>query len=567
MRKNLRNLGLLVVAGCMAVTAAQVQAADAPASRPARTTLDLSAARTIPVQYGGRVMPLDTLARQIAWQVTGKQSLQGLDPVELLLGWTWQSDFWRDQPVVLVGSPDLQEKVGLPVDAKRFSYAELMGNRSLMQLMGTKPLADDDTSESAVLRSAQQVAFRLDLLAQVFKGGVIRLVPSKDPHAAWATIDEAAQTMGQADRMRLKAALDKMREGFVSADAAGFDAGARELTVALAGMRTPTKGDPSLIALEVRYNQFRPFRLGWVLACLAMAIGLVELGWPKKPLRYATWVLLAAGFVALTAGIIMRWRFAGHAPLATMYESLVFMGWGAVAIGLVTAAVVQLRSSLAIIAGVATAILIVADTAPLDSISSPLVPVLRNTMWLTYHVLTIMLAYSAFALAMGVGHVQAAFLAFRPGNTERTGQTGRLLYGMLIVGCVFLAAGIIFGAIWANKSWGRYWGWDPKETWSLITLLGYMAILHGRLVGWIRSFGLAICSILGFQLVLMTYYGVNFVLGRGLHSYGFSSGGQLWIGLYVAAELAFVLWMWALHTRLAGAAPAGQKAFETAASE
>jgi ABC-type transport system involved in cytochrome c biogenesis permease subunit len=181
--------------------------------------------------------------------------------------------------------------------------------------------------------------------------------------------------------------------------------------------------------------------------------------------------------------------------------------------------------------------------------------VLRNTEWLTYHVVTVMMAYSAFALAMGVGHVQLASLALRPDRREWTDSLGRLLYGMVLVGCVLITAGIIFGAIWANKSWGRYWGWDPKETWSLITLLGYMAVLHGRRVNWFGAFGMAAASIICFQLVIMTYYGVNFVLGRGLHSYGFSSGGQIWVGLYVLAETIFVLWMWTAYGTTAQAAP------------
>ncbi len=549
MHKYFRTLGLLVVLASTGAMAAESLAAETPASQPAWAALDLDAARALPVQYGGRVMPLDTLARQVVWQVTGRQSLQGLDPVRLLLAWTWQGQAWRDQPIVLVGAPDLQEKIGLAADGKRFSHAELVANQPLMQLMAMNTAADGPAQESALRRNAQQVGARLDLLAQAFSGRLIRLVPSKDAHGTWATVDQPLTTLTEADRTRVKAAFEKMRDGFLTANPAGFAGGAQELTGALAQVQAPAGVNPSLISLEVRYNQLRPFRLGWVLACLAMALGLIELGWPKRPLRYATWALLTAGFVALNAGIVMRWSFAGHAPLATMYESLVFMGWGAVAIGLVTATVAQLRSTLVIAAAVATAILILADTAPVDSVASPLIPVLRNTMWLTYHVLTIMLAYSAFALAMGVGHVQAARLAYRPTDTDRAQQTGRLLYGMLIVGCVFLAAGIIFGAVWANKSWGRYWGWDPKETWSLITLLGYMAILHGRLVGWIRSFGLAISSIVCFQLVVMTYYGVNFVLGQGRHSYGFSSGGQLWIGLYVAAETAFMLWMWAVRNR------------------
>jgi len=279
-------------------------------------------------------------------------------------------------------------------------------------------------------------------------------------------------------------------------------------------------------------------------------------GWPRWPILVAAGVLLTASLVAVTAGLAMRRWFGGHAPFATMYESLVLVGWGAVAMGSVVLAAVRHRVAIPIVAGVATAILVIADLAPLDAAVSPLVPMLRNTMWLTYHVLTIMLAYSAFALAMGVGHVQAVMLAYRRRDQEWTARLNRLLYGIVLAGCAFLAAGTIFGAVWANQAWGRYWGWDPKETWSLITLLGYAALLHGRLIGWFRSFGLAIGSIICFQLVLMTYYGVNFVLGAGLHAYGFGSGGLGWVLLYVLAECGFVLWVALARGNGAQAAPA-----------
>jgi ABC-type transport system involved in cytochrome c biogenesis permease subunit len=545
MRKQTLALGLMMSIALVAPTAL---AAPAPASQPAWTNLDLAPARSIPVQYGGRTMPLDTLAREILWQVTGKRSWQGHDPVGLLLAWSWQGQDWLNEPLVMVGFPQLQKQLDLPENQKRFAYAQLSGNPKLMQMF-SKP--DDSPGNAALQRGAQQIASRLDLLGAAFTGKLLRIVPpaAEDATGTWATSAELATGASDPASATILAAVEKMRSGFLAADTEAFNTGTNDLVLALLERNSPAWPDPALISLEVTYNQWNLFQWGWVLTCLAMVAGLVALATPNKAVKVATWALLIAGFAALTVGIGMRWRFSGHAPLATMYESLIFMGWGVVAIGLVTAAVVRLRAALPIVAGVATAILIVADSSPLDATPAPLVPVLRNTAWLTYHVLTIMLAYSALALAMGVGHVQAALLAYRPGKKDRDAEIGRLLYGMILVGCVFLTAGIIFGAIWANKSWGRYWGWDPKETWSLITLLGYMAVLHGRRIGWFGSFGLATWSILCFLLVIMTYYGVNFVLGSGLHSYGFASGGKIYMALYVLAEIAFVLWMWAAHAR------------------
>jgi ABC-type transport system involved in cytochrome c biogenesis permease subunit len=183
--------------------------------------------------------------------------------------------------------------------------------------------------------------------------------------------------------------------------------------------------------------------------------------------------------------------------------------------------------------------LILADTQTmaLDRSINPLVPVLRDNFWLTTHVLTITLSYAAFALALGIGHI-ALGKVIKGGRPEPS--LYNYLYRTLQVGVLLLATGTILGGVWANYSWGRFWDWDPKETWALITLLGYLIVLHGRIAGKWAGFGMAVGAVLAFQGVLMAWYGVNFVLGVGLHSYGFGTGGLGWAVLFVAAEISFV---------------------------
>jgi ABC-type transport system involved in cytochrome c biogenesis permease subunit len=166
--------------------------------------------------------------------------------------------------------------------------------------------------------------------------------------------------------------------------------------------------------------------------------------------------------------------------------------------------------------------------------------VLRDNMWLTLHVLTITLGYAAFLLAAGLGHVSLALHALAPGRSALIRSLSTFLYRSLQAGTLLLAAGTLLGGVWASYSWGRFWGWDPKETWALIALLGYLALLHGRFLGWFRDFGIAVGSILGFLGVLMAWYGVNYVLGTGLHSYGFGTGGLGYALAFVAAELVVI---------------------------
>jgi cytochrome c-type biogenesis protein CcsB len=255
--------------------------------------------------------------------------------------------------------------------------------------------------------------------------------------------------------------------------------------------------------------------------------------------------LITAGFVCHSVGLGTRWLIAGRAPVSNMYESLVFMGWGAIAIGLVPEFLYRKRF-LALAAGLMGFVcLAFSENLPIDPAINPLVPVLAHTYWLSVHVMTVMLSYSAFAIAMVLGHVMLLVeLVFQRQQVGVLTSLSKLLYKTLQVGILFLAAGIIFGAVWANESWGRYWGWDPKETWSLITFFVYLAIIHARFAGWLRHFGLAASAILGFLAVVMTYYGVNFILAAGMHAYGFSEGGQFYVALYATVELVIVAAAW-----------------------
>jgi ABC-type transport system involved in cytochrome c biogenesis permease subunit len=181
----------------------------------------------------------------------------------------------------------------------------------------------------------------------------------------------------------------------------------------------------------------------------------------------------------------------------------------------------------------------------------PLVPVLRSNYWLTIHVLTITLGYAAFALTLGLGNVSLyhylrnAFGKSKKDLSKKVTVLNQLTYRAMQFGVVLLAAGTILGGVWADYSWGRFWGWDPKEVWALVALLCYIVILHGRYTGWVREFGFAAWSVIAFLSVIMAWYGVNFILGVGLHSYGFSTGGRGWVFSFVAAQLVYVLIAWA----------------------
>jgi ABC-type transport system involved in cytochrome c biogenesis permease subunit len=193
-------------------------------------------------------------------------------------------------------------------------------------------------------------------------------------------------------------------------------------------------------------------------------------------------------------------------------------------------------------AGLGVVALVLAQSLPVSSEIAPLVPVLRSTTWLTFHVLTIMMGYAGAFLAGGLAFVGLGYYALGRGGAPFAMRLDKFHYRVVQVTVLFLGTGIILGGVWANQSWGRYWGWDPKETWALISLLVYLVIVHGRFAGWLRRFGTNVASVIGLNMVIMTYYGVNYFL-VGLHSYAGGTAFQVpvWVFAFLAVEAAFVL--------------------------
>jgi ABC-type transport system involved in cytochrome c biogenesis permease subunit len=261
----------------------------------------------------------------------------------------------------------------------------------------------------------------------------------------------------------------------------------------------------SLIDLEVLYNHALPFRFAWVctlLALLSLLLGRAT-GW--KPLAIGAWIAFAGGLVAALTGFAMRVAISGRAPVTNMYESVIYLGFGVLVFGLAFELIYRRGYFLAAAAAVATVAWILADNCPaaLDPSLRPLQPVLRSNFWLVTHVMTITLSYAAFALALGLGNITLGHYLAGSRNEQAIAHLTTFTYRALQAGVVLLSAGTILGGVWADYSWGRFWGWDPKEVWALIALLGYLAVLHARFLGWVKSFGLAAMSVLCFSLVVM----------------------------------------------------------------
>jgi cytochrome c-type biogenesis protein CcsB len=526
---------LAVVAGLAATADAWAQPASAGEALPVEAT------RGWAILADGRTKPLLTYANEITLAITGRESLDGLTSLEILWGYALNTHEFKQRPYVRVDSLELKKKLGLDAKEKRFAFDALLNHPSFQELVEHAIQHQQQGGELPRLEKDVLATYsKLERIAGLAAGNALTIVPANDPNASWLT---PAQLRNDADPARLAVhqGFGRLAATYAAGDAAGFDREARSLTVALRSAAPAAYPPESDLAREIFYEDFNAFGKAWLLYLLGF-LAILLVGFSERPWGYVAGVaLVAAGFVCHSVGLGVRWIIADRAPVSDMYESLVFMGWGAIALGLIAESVNRKRF-LALSAGLMGFVcLAFAENLPINSGINPLVPVLAHTYWLSVHVMTVMLSYSAFALAMVLGHVMLFVEVFQKGRIPLLRTLAQLLYKTLQVGVLFLAAGIIFGAVWANESWGRYWGWDPKETWSLITFFVYLAIIHARFAGWLRFFGLAATAILGFLAVVMTYYGVNFILSAGMHAYGFSEGGQFWVALYAVLEIAIVV--------------------------
>ncbi|PHR29026.1 MAG: c-type cytochrome biogenesis protein CcsB [Desulfotalea sp.] len=244
-------------------------------------------------------------------------------------------------------------------------------------------------------------------------------------------------------------------------------------------------------------------------------------------------IFTAFAWIIQTAGLLLRWSESyqmgiGHAPLTNMYESVVFFSWTLILLYLI----IEVKFKTKVIGAFAVpfAVLAMAYASFSTDISktiNPLVPALQSN-WLISHVVTCFVGYASFAVAAALGIMYLLKSGSKPDNNTTSDATTRLpsliildsiIHSTMVFGFIWLTAGIITGAVWANSAWGTYWSWDPKETWSLITWFFYAVTLHARYTrGWSGK-PIALLAIFGFVSVLFTYYGVNFLLS-GLHSYG-----------------------------------------------
>ena len=498
---------------------------------------------------GGRFKPMNTLSHEVVRKVIREQRYRNYSADQVMLGMILYPETWQGKPLFGIKHPELHKLVGYK--GEKVSFNDLIGDSGegyLLSELVNQAYAKQVASQTELDREVIKLDDRVNALYLVQSGGMLRIFP--DPGSEnhrWKSVSEAAPAHGMEAgmdtlSMTFKTYLYALQDGdYISAD------------MLLKGIMARQEAGEELLPssrqkrLEILYNRIGLFprlaRFYLLFGALMMLFKFLMDFRSRRWVQYFFWVgviHLAAAFAIHTLALTGRWYISGHAPMSNGYESMIFVSWVTLLAGLIF--VKRSGYAMALTAVLAGLSLVVAGMSNMNpEITNP-VPVLKSP-WLTIHVAVIMAGYGFLGLASIMGLLNVVLFALLKESNRATmmeviGQVTRVNHMVLIIGLYFMTAGVFLGGVWANESWGRYWGWDPKETWALITVLVYAFVAHmHRIPGLRGTFAFNLASFIGYSSVLMTYFGVNYFLG-GIHSYASGSSFKLpWFAYMIMAGL------------------------------
>ncbi len=510
------------------------------------------------IQDKGRIKPISTFAIESMLLLSGKRSWGNLEPVEMILGFLFAQHEWIDEPFIEISSLSLKEALKLEKKRKYFSPHEI--SAVLNELASLEENLENKMAQGESLdnfgRSIQRLSNQYALFNSITSGHALTILPNPvGSESVWYSTDQLAnpKELPYANEkiQSLLKCLQDLSIAYSEFNPSAWNVSSKELVGLIRNdLGKNVYPEITKIRLEVYYNIIRPFALAYGCYLVGLLFLFFQLIVKDRISIRLGLLLLVTGFLVHTFGFMIRILISGRAPVTNMYESVVWVSWGSILFSVLVW--LFYRNIIILISATTFSVfaLILADSVPtvLDSGIQPLEPVLRSNFWLTTHVLPITLSYASFAISMCLGNIILGTYIFRS-RVNFTKDLPQYMYRTTQIGVLLLAVGTILGAVWADYSWGRFWGWDPKEVWALVTLLLYLAVLHARISKWLGEFGYVAATVLCFIGVIIAWYGVNFILGVGLHAYGFGSGGVGWITTFIAVQLVFVAFAYMRYLR------------------
>ena len=491
---------------------------SAGAAEPRRIDRDVTDAfAKIAVYYNGRVCPVNTVAVDFVTKLSGKASWHDYDADEIFAGWTFNSSAWESVPMIRIKDKVAQKALG--IKGQWASYDDFWNSLNVYKLKSPLGAAyrDGDADMVKHLRDADE---KFNVIRMFYNGGLLRMFPYTGPdgRVSWLAPGQkdVALDLPEKEWNFVRRSMDYLTESVSASD------NARAVEIAGKIIDYQRVRASQIMPSELRLNLERVYNAlnssRWqVMLYLTLSLLLAicfSLGVADRRDMMFGYAIIAVMALHLTVLLVLRWIVSGHVPLSNGFETMQFMAWSVLVLTLLMHAKFPIVIGFGpLLASFAMLVAMIGSGSPQIT---PLMPVLHSPL-LSVHVMVIMFSYALFAMMMLVG-IQG-LICYRRRDYARSESLAALSHLMLYPAVFLLTAGIFIGAVWANVSWGRYWSWDPKEVWALITMLIYMAPFHSSSIKCFRStkFFHFYC-VLAFLSVLITYFGVNFLLG-GMHSY------------------------------------------------
>ncbi|WP_225421736.1 cytochrome c biogenesis protein CcsA [Arcobacter porcinus] len=483
---------------------------------------------------GGRMQPLSTLNKQIVQKLSGRSNFLGMDANQIVFGMLTRPDVWKDVKILKIQTPKLKKLLNIDESEKYISFSEVFDDKGKYLIVEeaekallTKPI-ERGTYEKDIIKLDE----KLNIIYSVFNGSLLNIFPkfynseAIDDNYKWYSPLEAIDIFQGQNQVAISTLIRGLLNSVVDYN---WEETNKYLDLAKsyqekAGNEViPSK---TKIDAEILFNKLDLFfnltlvylLLGFIMLVISFVL-IFNPNFKAEKTTKTLFVILAILFSIQTFAMGFRWYVSGHAPWSDTYESMLYISWSSVFAGVIFFRRSLLALSSAVI--MAAIFMFTAHLTEIDPQITNLVPVLKS-YWLTIHVSILTASYGFFGLSAILGFLTLIMFIVRkrkPHVDDIIKHISAINEISLIIGLAFITIGNFLGGVWANESWGRYWGWDPKETWSYVSIIVYAIVLHLRFIKQLNNpYTLAAASMLAFSTILMTYLGVNFYLS-GMHSY------------------------------------------------
>ncbi len=508
----------------------------------------------------GRTEPVNSFAWDIVRKISRRENVLGLTPSQLFLEMNLNPEYWATQPIIRVKNDEIQKILGINTSYAAYTDFVLPNGaytlRTSVQNAYAKAPAQRNKFDKAIIKTDEKV----NICYAVFNGDYLRIIPDKNSdNMRWHTAAQIKKINTQInDSTNAHTQINRYFDLLIEAKNTGDYSGANTILNSIKQYQRDNAGytlpSPEKISIEVFYNKINPFKklfpFYFLFGIIHLFILISFISSGKKTPQIINKIFLAivvVGFITHSAGIGSRWYISGYVPLSNGYETMVFISWITILAGFIFSKRSNFVLSATVTLGGLT--LMVANLSFMDPVITNLVPVLQS-YWLTIHVSVITASYGFLALGAILGTINLVLILLHTKNnhiqiSETISELTIINQKSLILGLYMLTIGAFLGAVWANESWGRYWGWDPKETWSLISIIVYTLVTHARLIPGAKGvFTYNVLSVWAFSSILMTYFGVNYYLS-GLHSYVGGDPVPIPNFVYVTVSAFVILSVWA----------------------